>query len=66
MIPLDETNNTGYEGHRGPEAASSQDFFAVSRNQMEERNLRTRLGSIDLEEKRALRRLSSEKRLLKI
>lgn len=66
MISLAETNDTVYEGYRSPEAASWQDFLAVSRNQMEERNLRTRLGSIDLEEKRVLRRLHSETRLLKI
>lgn len=39
---------------------------AVFRNQMEDRVLRNKLGSIELEEKRLLRRFRSETRLLKI
>ena len=39
---------------------------AVFRNQMEDRVLRNKLGSIELEEKRSLRRFGSETRLLKI
>lgn len=46
--------------------AISQGFFAVFRNQMEDRILHRKLGSIDLEEKRLLRQYRSEKRLLKI
>lgn len=39
---------------------------AVFRNQMEDRVLRNKLGSIELEEKRLLRRFRSETRLLNI
>lgn len=39
---------------------------AVFRNQMEDRVLKKKLGSIELEEKRLLRRFRSETRLLKI
>ena len=52
--------------HDTPGAVSLQEFFATFRNRMEERILKTKLGSIDLEEKRVLRRLRSETRLLKI
>lgn len=40
--------------------------FAIFRNQMEDRILQNKLGSIELEEKRLLRRFRSETRLLKI
>lgn len=39
---------------------------AVFRNQMEDRVLKNKLGSIELEEKRLLRRFRSETRLLNI
>ena len=45
---------------------SVQDFFAILRNRMEERVLKNKLGSIELEEKRLLRRYRSETRLLKM
>lgn len=45
---------------------SVQMFFAVVTNQMEERVLKNKLGSIEQEEKRLMRRYRSETRLLKI
>ena len=45
---------------------SMRDFFAILKNRMEERVLKNKIGSIELEEKRLLRRFRSETRLLKI
>lgn len=41
-------------------------FFTILRNQMEDRILKTKLGSLELAEKRLLKRYRSETRLLKI
>lgn len=49
-----------------PGAISLRGFFAVFKNQMEDRILQNKLGSIDLQEKKLLRRYRSERRLLKI
>lgn len=49
-----------------PGVISLHGFFAVFRNRMEDRILQNKLGSIDLEEKRLLRRHRSEMRMLKI
>ena len=49
-----------------PGAISLHGFFAIFKNRMEDRILQNKLGSIDLEEKRLLRRVRSEMRLLKI
>lgn len=45
---------------------SVQMFFAVVTNQMEERVLKNKLGSIEQEQKRLMKRYRSETRLLKI
>lgn len=47
------------------EALSAEDFFAILRNRMEGRMLKNKIGSIEREEKRLLRRFRSEMKLLK-
>ena len=44
---------------------SMTDFFAILQNQMEDRVLKNKLGFIEQEEKRLLRRYRSETRILK-
>ena len=48
------------------EAPSVQDFFAILRNRMEGRVLKNKIGLIEREEKRLLRKFRSETKLLKI